>query len=86
MASYSQIADERVRSVIKLQEAINRPEVVEADLQQLIASAPWLIRPDWSVLTENQSLKVFRDQFVQWWTRTHRSAIEVAISFREEAP
>jgi hypothetical protein len=86
MASYSQIADERVRSVRKLQEAINKPDVAEADLQQLIASAPWLIRPDWSVLTENRSLKVFRDQFVQWWSKSRGTTIEVAISYEKKRP
>ncbi|MHB8618152.1 MAG: ATP-binding protein, partial [Chloroflexota bacterium] len=44
MASYGQIATERVRSIKELQEAIKKPDVSEADLQRLIASAPWLIR------------------------------------------
>ena len=67
MASYGQIAAERVRSIKELQEVLRRPDVVEADLQRLIASAPWLIRPDWSVITQNQTLKVFRDQFEDFW-------------------
>jgi hypothetical protein len=86
MASYSQIADERVKSVKELQEVINKPDVVEGDLQILIASAPWLIRPDWSVLTDNRSLKVFRDQFIQWWKTKHGEDIDVAISYEKKRP
>lgn len=86
MASYSQIAEERVRSVRELKGVVNKPEVQEADLQRLIASAPWLIRPDWSVLTQNQSLKVFRDQFVIHWNKTHDDPIDVAISYEKKRP
>jgi len=87
MASYSQIADERVKSVRELQDVINKPDVEETDLQLLIASAPWLIRPDWSVITQNQSLKVFRDQFVLWWNKRHPDKpIEVAISYEKKRP
>ena len=86
MASYGQIAAERVRSVKELQEVINKPGVEEADLQQLVASAPWLIRPDWSVISENQSLKTFRDQFVAFWKKTYGEDIEVAISNEKKRP
>jgi hypothetical protein len=86
MASYGQIAGERVRSVRELQDAINKPGVEEADLQRLIASAPWLIRPDWSVITQNRSLAVFRDQFVRFWAKKYGEQIEVAISFERKRP
>jgi hypothetical protein len=86
MASYGQIADERVKSVRELQEVINKPDVEEADLQALVASAPWLVRPDWSVLTQNKSLKVFRDQFEQWWEKKYGEKIEVAISYEKKRP
>jgi hypothetical protein len=86
MASYGQIAGERVRSVRELQEAINKPDVEESDLQRLIASAPWLIRPDWSVITQNRSLAVFRDQFVRFWEQKYAEKIEVAISFERKRP
>lgn len=87
MASYSQIAWERVRALKELKEVINKPGVSEMDLQELIASAPWLIRPDWSVITQNQSLKVFRDQFVQFWKKTHGGqGIDVAISHDKKRP
>lgn len=86
MASYGQIATERVASIKELQEVIKKPDVVEADLQRLIASAPWLIRPDWSVITQNQSLKVFRDQFAAYWKQRFDEDIEIAISYEKKRP
>jgi cell fate (sporulation/competence/biofilm development) regulator YlbF (YheA/YmcA/DUF963 family) len=86
MASYGQIAAERVKSIKELQEAITKPDVHEADLQTLIASAPWLIRPDWSVITQNQSLKVFRDQFVSFYKTKYGQKVEVAISYEKKRP
>jgi hypothetical protein len=86
MASYGQIAAERVKSIKELKEVIGKPDVEEADLQQLIATAPWLIRPDWSVLTQNQSLKTFRDRFASFWKKKYGEDIEVAISFEKKKP
>lgn len=86
MASYGQIAAERVQSIKELQEAIKKPNVVESDLQRLIAAAPWLIRPDWSIITQNQSLKTFRDQFEAFWEKKYGTKIVVAISFEKKKP
>jgi hypothetical protein len=86
MASYGQIAAERVKSVKELKDVINKPDVEEADLQKLIASAPWLVHPDWSVITENQALKTFRDQFVIFWKTKFNEEIDVAISFEKKRP
>jgi len=86
MASYAQIASERVSAIKELQIAINKPDVTEPDLQKLIASAPWLIRPDWSVITQNQSLKTFRDQFVVFWKKKHGENIDVAVSHEKKRP
>lgn len=86
MASYGQIASERVQSIKELQSAITKPNIDEADLQKLIAEAPWLIRPDWSVITQNQSLKTFRDQFTQYWKKKYDEDIEIAISHEKKRP
>ncbi len=86
MASYGQIAAERVKSINELSAVIGKPDVEEADLQQLIASAPWLIRPDWSVITQNQTLKTFRDRFVAFWKTKYGEDIDVAISYEKKKP
>lgn len=86
MASYGQIASERVQSIRELQGAITKTGVDEGDLQTLIADAPWLIRPDWSVITQNQALKTFRDQFTKFWKDKYGEDIEVAISHEKKRP
>jgi hypothetical protein len=86
MASYGQIAAERVKSIKELKDVIGKPNVQEADLQQLVATAPWLIRPDWSVLTQNQSLKTFRDRFTAFWKTKYGEDVEVAISYEKKKP
>lgn len=86
LASYAQIAMERVSAVEELKKSLRDPKIVEGDLQKLIAGAPWLIRPDWSVISENQSLKTFRDQFEYFWEQTYGQTITVAISYESKRP
>lgn len=86
LASYSQIAAERVDAIGRLKEVLDSDSVVEADLQRLIAGAPWLIRPDWSVISENQQLKTFRDAFVRFWKKRFGEDIEVAITYETKRP
>jgi hypothetical protein len=86
LASYSQIASERVKSIKELIEVLDKPDVDEGDLQHLIASAPWLIHSDWSVLTQNQPLKTFRDRFTAFWKQRFREDVEIAISFERKRP
>lgn len=86
MASYAQIASERVASITELSKVVDRDDVVEGDLQALIARAPWLIRPDWSVISENQALTTFRDRFVRFWEDTYGEKIEVAVTFERKRP
>jgi hypothetical protein len=86
LASYAQIAAERVVTIRTLERQISRTDVPESDLQALITSAPWLIRPDWSVITANQPLRSFRDQFVLFFKKTYKQDIDVAISYETKRP
>ena len=85
-ASYSQIAAERVKVIKELERALDSVDADESDLQRIVASAPWLIRPDWTVLTANQTLKTFRDRFESWWKRNRDEEISVAISYENKLP
>ena len=85
-ASYSQIAAERVKVIKELERALDSVEANESDLQGIVASAPWLIRPDWTILTANQTLKTFRDRFESWWKRHKKEKITVAISYENKLP
>lgn len=86
LASYAQIAQERVATIKELEEVIDNPDVVEGDLQKLIQRAPWLIRPDWSVITQNQALKTFRDRFAKFWRDETGQDIQIAIMFESKQP
>lgn len=86
LASYAQIASERVDAVEELKKVLKKDGVVEADLQNLIAGAPWLIRPDWSVISDNQSLKTFRASFQEFWRATYSEEIDIAITYERKRP
>lgn len=60
MASYSQIAAERVRIIEQLEAVILAdPPQSEMELLNMIAAAPWLIEPTWAAVTANQGLSSF---------------------------
>jgi hypothetical protein len=86
MASYAQVAAERVESIRRLEEKLTQPEASESDYQALIASAPWLIKPDWSILTANQSLRTFRDRFTAFFKGRYGQDIDIAISYERKRP
>lgn len=86
LASYSQIARERVDVINRLRASIDDPEADEAVFQRLIAGAPWLIRPDWTVISENQALKTFRDRFTAFWKANRGEDLEIAISMTTKRP
>src|SRR5690606_31051014 len=85
LASYAQIAAQRVR-VIKDLEQIIDVSMDENQFQSLIASAPWLIEPSWTVITKNQSLKNFKNAFEKFWQKEHGSTIKLAIDYEIKRP
>jgi len=86
LASYGQIAAERVRSIEELKRTLDSSDVQEKDLQKIISSAPWLVRPDWTVLTANQTLRTFRDRLTASWREQFREEIDIAISHEDKRP
>lgn len=85
LASYSQIATERVRAIRELEKLIKSP-VSEAQFQKLLADAPWLIEPTWSVITQNQSLKTFKEEFEHWWKDRTGEDLTLAINYEKKRP
>lgn len=86
LASYGQIVAERIRSIEELERTLDAPDVNENDLQRIVSSAPWLVRPDWTVLTANQTLKTFRERFSAWWKTSTGDEIAIAISHESRRP
>jgi hypothetical protein len=69
----------------QLQQIIN-DSLDENKFQELLAGAPWLIEPSWTVITQNQSLKNFKQAFEQYWKKTHSEDITLAIEHQSKRP
>ena len=65
--SLGQVAQERVDAVEQLKRLISNTDTVERQLQQLLERAPWIIYPDWTPLSFNQSLASTRSNFESWY-------------------
>lgn len=85
LASYAQIAAHRVRVIKELEQIID-VSTDENKFQSLIANAPWLIEPSWTVITKNQSLKNFKNAFEKFWKNTHHTDITLAIDHETKRP
>jgi hypothetical protein len=85
LASYAQIASQRVRVIDELEQIIDASSD-ENQFQALLAKAPWLIEPSWSVVTQNQSLKNFKHAFEKFWKKEHGEELKLAISHEDKRP
>ena len=85
-ASYAQIASERVRVLDQLDNIIFDTARDEAALQRIITEAPWLIQPDWTVITANQSLKTFKTSFENYRQREHGIEAKLVIEYERKRP
>jgi hypothetical protein len=88
LASYGQIAHERVRAITELQDALTAVDPnMEDRLQEILAKAPYLIEPSWSVITTNESLKTFKDVFeTEWRQQNGGEEIELTIEYAKKRP
>lgn len=66
--SFGRIAADRVRVIHSLRKLINT-DSSEADLQELIRNAPWLINPEWAPVAANQTFSTVRRQFQVYYSR-----------------
>lgn len=78
MATYSLIASERVKAIKNLRKIVYK-EKDESKFQELLADAPWLIEPKWSILTSNRSLSTFKQAFEEKWKEKHDEDVVLAI-------
>jgi hypothetical protein len=85
MASYSQLAAERVK-VLRELEGIILSKSDEAKLQQIIQEAPWLIEPKWTLITKNQTLKTFKTGFEAFYKERTGASVVLAIGSEVKKP
>lgn len=84
-ASYAQIARERIWAIEQL-ESLSLRTTPEKELQSLIARAPWLVEPSWSVLTKNQTLKTFKAAFESYFRSKTGESVLLAIDAETKRP
>ncbi|MYD91592.1 MAG: ATP-binding protein [Caldilineaceae bacterium SB0662_bin_9] len=85
MASYAQIAYERVRAIKKLEQILDESGA-EHVLQQIVTEAPWLIDATWTPITANQSLKLFARKFAVFYKKRHGEKVTFSIDYGNKRP
>jgi len=83
LAMYARIASERVDAIRNLETLMERHDD-ENEFQKLLADAPWLIEPTWSIISKNQALKTFKVQFQTWWREHYPSDPEITLAIGNE--
>ena len=75
MYSLGQVAQERVEAVEQLADLVSDGSTEEQQLQKLAERAPWIVYPDWTSLSRNQSLSTTRRTFEAWYKATYAQEI-----------
>lgn len=86
LASYSQIAAERVRVIQELERLLYEQTSDESALQRILTEGPWLIEPTWTVISQNQGLLTFKQAFEQFWKKRTGDEVELAIEYGKKRP
>lgn len=69
LSSYGMIAEKRVQVIEKIIVLKDDPTKLEQALQDSIEEAPWLINPQWSPITSNQSLSSLKNEFEKYFKK-----------------
>ena len=85
MASYAQIAYERVEAIRKL-EGVIADSAEEDTLQGIVAEAPWVIEATWTPITANQGLRLFARRFAEYYKRKYGAEVTLAIDHGTKRP
>jgi hypothetical protein len=67
LASFGRIADDRVRVIKQVEQYKDDPNTLESAFQKLISEAPWLVNPQWSPITANQSFETLKEEFRKFY-------------------
>lgn len=76
--SLGQVAQERVDAVKQLTKLTSNPDTKEGQLQRLLEEAPWIIYPDWTPLSNTQSLATTRATFEAWYQANYGQKISTS--------
>lgn len=86
LSSFGLIAEDRIKVIDKLEDLVTDHTVSEADLQRFIENAPWLINPQWSPVTYNQSFSTVKRAFQEYYKKMKGVDIILDISDSSKRP
>lgn len=69
LASFGRIAEDRIRVIEKLEKLKDDQNTDEAEFQNLIEEAPWLINPQWAPVTANSAFTTLRREFEKFYKK-----------------
>lgn len=67
LVSFGRIADDRIRVIKQVETYKDDSTTLEGAFQKLISEAPWLVNPQWSPLTANQSFETLKEEFKKFY-------------------
>jgi hypothetical protein len=67
LAGFGRIAEDRVRVIGRVEELKDNAATLESAFQTLIETCPWLIDPQWSPITANQTFSTLRSEFAKFY-------------------
>ena len=69
LASFGRIAEDRIRVIERVEQLKDDAATLESAFQTLVETSPWLIDPQWSPITANQSFSTLRAEFVKFYKK-----------------
>lgn len=67
LSSFGLIAEDRVKVIQRIEVMKDNPNTIEAEFQNLITQAPWLINPQWSPIIANQAFSTLKKEFQKYY-------------------
>ncbi len=77
LASFGMIAEDRVKVINNIETLKDTPGTLESEFQNIITQAPWLIDPQWSPVTANQSFSTLKTEFIKYYKEQTGKDIEL---------
>ncbi len=78
LSSFGRIAHDRLQVVQRLEMLKDAENTNENELQDLITSAPWLINPEWALVTHNQTFSTLKREFEKYYKKNTRKSISLS--------
>lgn len=78
LASFGRIADDRVKVINKVVELKDDSNTIDAAFQSLLEQAPWLINPQWSPISHNQTLSTLKVKFIDFYKQQTGESLRIA--------